>query len=203
MEQRADVVVIGAGAIGALYAAELKQLRPQCRILVLDRGSEAQHKVGESTVTGFCRYLGRVGLRTSQLARLFFPKHGFVLLAPLLFLLACNRGEGHVLDLSINGKHTGTIDVTESNGQAQIDAGLAVAAVADGSKIELKSRPNAKNQTFSYAYDVKKSGTRWQIFFAGTANKAGEAASVTELKSLVARELASFVQLHKRENAKP
>ncbi len=131
------------------------------------------------------------------------PKHCSALLVSLLFLAACSRAEGHVLDLTINGKHACTVDVTESDGVAQIDAGLASATLAEGSKIELMSRPNAKNQTFSYAYDVKKRGTKWQIVFAGTTNNAGEAASITELRSLIARELASFVQLHKREHATP
>ena len=72
----ADVVVIGAGPIGLLYASWLKLRRPRTKILVLDRAPEPGHKIGESTLSGFCKALRSVGIRQDALQRLFFRKNG-------------------------------------------------------------------------------------------------------------------------------
>ena len=75
-DREADVVVIGGGPIGCLYACFLKRLRPGTRILVLERASEPGHKIGESTLSGFCKALRTVGIRQEALQRLFYPKNG-------------------------------------------------------------------------------------------------------------------------------
>jgi flavin-dependent dehydrogenase/AcrR family transcriptional regulator len=71
-----DVVVIGAGPIGALYASFLKQQRPRTRVLVLERSPEPGHKIGESTLSGFCKAVRTVGIRNEVMQRLFYPKNG-------------------------------------------------------------------------------------------------------------------------------
>jgi flavin-dependent dehydrogenase/AcrR family transcriptional regulator len=71
-----DVVVAGAGPIGALYASFLKLQRPRTRILVLERSTEPGHKIGESTLSGFIKALRTVGIRQDVLRRLFYPKNG-------------------------------------------------------------------------------------------------------------------------------
>jgi flavin-dependent dehydrogenase len=74
--ERVDVVVIGAGPIGTLYASMLRLRRPGTRVLVLDRATEAGHKVGESTLSGFCKALRSVGVPRATMERLFYPKNG-------------------------------------------------------------------------------------------------------------------------------
>ncbi len=71
-----DVVVIGAGPIGVLYASFLKRARPKTSILVLDKALEPGHKIGESTLSGFCKALRSVGIRQETQQRLFYPKNG-------------------------------------------------------------------------------------------------------------------------------
>lgn len=71
-----DVVVIGAGPIGMLYATWLKMKRPATSVLVLDRSRQAGHKIGESTLSGFCKAARSVGIAHEVMQRLFFPKNG-------------------------------------------------------------------------------------------------------------------------------
>ncbi len=71
-----DVVVAGAGPIGALYASFLKLQRPRTRVLILEKSREAGHKIGESTLSGFIKALRTVGIRQDAMRRLFFPKNG-------------------------------------------------------------------------------------------------------------------------------
>ena len=71
-----DVVVIGGGPIGMLYATWLKMQRPNTSILVLDRNAQAVHKIGESTLSGFCKAARSVGISHEVMQRLFYPKNG-------------------------------------------------------------------------------------------------------------------------------
>jgi len=71
-----DVVVIGAGPQGLMYASWLKRDRPETRVIVLDRDAFPGHKIGESLLSGFCRAVRSVGVRHEALQRLFFPKNG-------------------------------------------------------------------------------------------------------------------------------
>jgi flavin-dependent dehydrogenase/AcrR family transcriptional regulator len=71
-----EVAVIGAGPVGLLYACWLKQSRPQTQVVVLEKSSEPGYKVGESTLSGFCKALRSIGIPHSAMQRLFFPKNG-------------------------------------------------------------------------------------------------------------------------------
>jgi flavin-dependent dehydrogenase len=80
MTERWDVVVIGGGPVGTLYASMLKLRRPQTRVVIVDRAAEPGHKIGESTLSGFCKALRTVGIDTACLQRLFYPKNGLAFL---------------------------------------------------------------------------------------------------------------------------
>ena len=71
-----QVIVIGAGPQGLLYASWLKQARPQLQVVVLERESQPKFKIGESTLSGFCKALRSVGISQEALELLFFPKNG-------------------------------------------------------------------------------------------------------------------------------
>jgi flavin-dependent dehydrogenase/AcrR family transcriptional regulator len=71
-----DVVVLGAGPVGTVFASFLKQMRPKTSILVLDRQNEPGHKIGESTLSGFCKATRSIGIRPEVMQRLFYPKNG-------------------------------------------------------------------------------------------------------------------------------
>ena len=71
-----DVVVLGGGPIGALTASFLRKRRPGTSVLVLERAAEPGHKIGESTLSGFCKALRTVGIPDAAMEALFFPKNG-------------------------------------------------------------------------------------------------------------------------------
>ena len=71
-----QIVVIGAGPQGLLYASWLKLARPELQVVVLERESQPKFKIGESTLSGFCKALRSVGISQEALELLFFPKNG-------------------------------------------------------------------------------------------------------------------------------
>jgi flavin-dependent dehydrogenase len=76
LSQEYHVAVIGAGPQGVLYASWLKQARPDLRVIVLEREVTPKYKIGESTLSGFCKALRSVGISQQVLESLFFPKNG-------------------------------------------------------------------------------------------------------------------------------
>ena len=71
-----DVAVIGAGPQGLQFATWLKIERPSLKVVVLDRAPAPGHKIGESTLSGFCRAIRSTGIRHEVLQRLFYTKNG-------------------------------------------------------------------------------------------------------------------------------
>lgn len=71
-----QVIVIGAGPQGLLYASWLKQASPQLQVVVLEREEKPKFKIGESTLSGFCKALRSVGISQKALELVFFPKNG-------------------------------------------------------------------------------------------------------------------------------
>jgi flavin-dependent dehydrogenase len=71
-----QVAVIGAGPQGILYASWLKIARPEINVVVLEREKKPKFKIGESTLSGFCKALRSVGISQKTLQLLFFPKNG-------------------------------------------------------------------------------------------------------------------------------
>jgi flavin-dependent dehydrogenase/AcrR family transcriptional regulator len=76
VDREVDVVIAGGGPIGCLCAAFLKQMRPRTRVLVLEREPVPIHKVGESTLSGFCKALRTIGIRHDAMQVLFQLKNG-------------------------------------------------------------------------------------------------------------------------------
>ncbi|WP_036480199.1 NAD(P)/FAD-dependent oxidoreductase [Myxosarcina sp. GI1] len=71
-----QVAVIGAGPQGLLYASWLKQARPDLSVVILEREETPKYKIGESTLSGFCKALRSVGISQETLELLFYPKNG-------------------------------------------------------------------------------------------------------------------------------
>ncbi|MCI0355890.1 MAG: tryptophan 7-halogenase [Acidobacteria bacterium] len=71
-----DVIVMGGGAIGLMYATWVKRFRPQTRVAVLERRAAPGHKLGESTLRPSTRALHSMGLEYPVLRRLFGNKAG-------------------------------------------------------------------------------------------------------------------------------
>ncbi|MCA9572178.1 MAG: TetR family transcriptional regulator, partial [Myxococcales bacterium] len=76
VDEEVDVLVIGGGPIGCLTAGFLKQQRPSTRVVVLEASDEPAYKVGESTLSGFCKALRTLGIRQEALQALFTTKNG-------------------------------------------------------------------------------------------------------------------------------
>ena len=80
MVEKHDVAILGGGLAGLTLALQLKKKRPQCSIVVLEKGAhpapEAAFKVGESTVEVAAHYFSEVlGLKEHIRARQL-PKLG-------------------------------------------------------------------------------------------------------------------------------
>ena len=71
-----DVAVVGGGPVGAVYASLLKRRRPGTRVALLERAVEPGHKIGESTLSGFCKAVRTIGIPKEAMRALFYPKNG-------------------------------------------------------------------------------------------------------------------------------
>lgn len=74
--ERTEVAVIGAGPLGAGFAAFLADGRPRTSITVLERRAEPGYKIGESTLGTTTRWLRQMGLPMPVLRRIFGIKSG-------------------------------------------------------------------------------------------------------------------------------
>jgi flavin-dependent dehydrogenase len=136
----ADVVVIGAGPQGLMYAAWVKQLQPRRRVVVLDRAPFPGHKIGESTLSGFCRAARSVGIRHEAMQRLFFPKNG------LGFFFA----EGEANDVTSAPEYiVETFDETFQVERRMLDGLLMANAERLGVEVIRGARVDVKASTFS------------------------------------------------------
>jgi flavin-dependent dehydrogenase len=73
---RYDVVILGGALAGASTALLLRRRQPELRVLVLERKTEFDWKVGESTVEASTYFLTRILRLYDHLAREQLAKHG-------------------------------------------------------------------------------------------------------------------------------
>jgi flavin-dependent dehydrogenase len=71
-----DVVVIGGGPLGIMYATWVRRFRPASRVIVVERRDHPGHKVGESTLATTVRAFRAMGLTHPVMRRLFGNKAG-------------------------------------------------------------------------------------------------------------------------------
>ena len=71
-----DVVVMGGGPNGMIYATWIKRFRPKTRIAIIERRKEPGFKIGESTLSTTTRALLSMGLTLPIMHRLFGNKAG-------------------------------------------------------------------------------------------------------------------------------
>jgi flavin-dependent dehydrogenase len=71
-----EVVVMGGGAVGLLYAALLAKMRPKTRVAVVERRASPGYKIGEALIGATARALGAAGLAAPVMRRLFATSEG-------------------------------------------------------------------------------------------------------------------------------
>ncbi len=75
-EGRYDVVIIGGGFAGSSSALLLQRFAPDCRVLILERATTFDKKVGEATVELSSYFLHHILGLYDHLSREHLPKHG-------------------------------------------------------------------------------------------------------------------------------
>ena len=71
-----DVAVLGGGPLGMMYAQWVKRMRPESRVVQLERRLVPGYKVGESTLSTTVRAFLAMGFTMPQMRRLFGNKAG-------------------------------------------------------------------------------------------------------------------------------
>jgi len=71
-----DVAVLGGGPMGMFYAQWVKRMRPESKVVILDRRKVPGYKVGESTLSTTVRCFLAMGFTMPQMRRLFGNKGG-------------------------------------------------------------------------------------------------------------------------------
>ncbi len=71
-----DVAILGAGPQGLNLASWIKKERPNSNIIVLEGQKKYPHKIGESTLSGFCKAIRSNDVRHEVFQRLFYTKKG-------------------------------------------------------------------------------------------------------------------------------
>ncbi|VEP15962.1 Halogenase [Hyella patelloides LEGE 07179] len=149
-----QVVVIGAGPQGILYASWLKQARPELQVIVLERETKPKFKIGESTLSGFCKALRSVGISQEALQLLFFPKNGLGFFHVDESIAKVTEAPEYILE---------TFDETFQVERRLLD-GLLIAnarrlgvEVIQGAKVELaNSEFSARGNQIVYRYQQQK-----------------------------------------------
>ena len=73
---RYDVVILGGALAGASTALLLRRRQPELRVLILERKTQFDFKVGESTVESSTYFLTRILRLYDHLSREQLTKHG-------------------------------------------------------------------------------------------------------------------------------
>ncbi|GAA5483254.1 NAD(P)/FAD-dependent oxidoreductase [Haloferula sargassicola] len=92
---RYDVVIIGGAFSGSALGILLKRERPEIRILILEKSTEFDRKIGESTSEVAGCFLTRVLGLSNYLAREHFQKHGL----RMWFTTPENHDPGHCSEI--------------------------------------------------------------------------------------------------------
>ncbi|KAF0712700.1 hypothetical protein As57867_004704, partial [Aphanomyces stellatus] len=97
---KADVAVAGGGILGLCYAIQLKKSDPTLDIAVFEKSMTPAHKIGESTLAIFTRFMTSHGMPVEYLLRIFGVKDG------LDFLHIDPNGNG------VTAQDVGTVDLS-------------------------------------------------------------------------------------------
>ncbi len=71
-----DLAILGAGPQGLNLAAWIKKEKPHYSIIVLESQKSYPHKIGESTLSGFCKAVRSNEVKHEAFQRLFYTKKG-------------------------------------------------------------------------------------------------------------------------------
>lgn len=186
LRSKYQVAVIGAGPQGILYASWLKQARPELQIVVLERESQPKFKIGESTLSGFCKALRSVGISQKALELLFFPKNGLGFFHVDESIENITEAPEYILE---------TFDETFQVERRLLD-GLLIAnarrlgvEVIQGARVDLaNSQLSAGGNTITYRYQQQKYQLKSQL----VVDASGPASVIARHLGLYNKENVNF-----------
>ena len=181
-----QIAVIGAGPQGLLYASWLKQARPELQVVVLERESQPKFKIGESTLSGFCKALRSVGISQEALELLFFPKNGLGFFQVDESIENVTEAPEYILE---------TFDETFQVERRLLDGLLITNArrlgveVIQGARVDLaNSQLSDRGNTIAYRYQQQKYEIKSQL----VVDASGPASVIARHLDLYNKEDVSF-----------
>ncbi len=135
-----DVIVLGGGPLACVYSCFVKMQRPATKILIIERHSDPGHKIGESTLSGFCKALKTIGIHPEAMRTLFYPKNGLGFLSVDRNLQSIVESEEYILE---------TFDETYQVERRALDSLLLANARRMGIEVLQGAVADVKSSTFS------------------------------------------------------
>ncbi len=165
-----DVVIIGGAFSGAATALMLKRQRPSARVLIVEKTTEFDRKVGESTTEVSSAYMTRILGLTHHLGHHHLPKQG-------LRLWFAQSADQSVEDCVELGARYGARLPGFQVDRAILDTHLLEQAVAAGCELLRPAKVNTielneggeQIVTVQFAGEVRTLRTRWVVDATGRA----------------------------------
>src|SRR5207248_8972664 len=165
-----DVAIVGGAFSGAATALVLKRRRPDARVLIIEKTSEFDRKVGESTTEVSSCYMTRILGLTHHLGHHHLPKQG----VRMWFAQGPEQSFGDCVELGARyGARLSGFQVD----RATLDTHLLEQAVAAGcellrpAKVTALELNDGAEQTLTVQRngETRAIGTRWIVDASGRA----------------------------------